>query len=94
MKNPYDATKKLFTESKSGRLKCTMTELDDHIRSTYSDPLRDKPLPPMEGLKHPSSPGSMFQLGSLKEKELDDFVRKSRAKSAPDGDGLSSVQIL
>ena len=87
MKNPYAATKKMFTESKSGRLKCTKTELDDHIRTTYSDPVRDKP--PMEGLKHPSSPGSMFQLGSLKEKELDDFVRKSRAKSAPGGDGVS-----
>ena len=89
LKNPYAAAKKLFTESKSGRLKCSKMELDNHIRNTYSDPLRDEPLPPMKGLKHPSSPGVKFQLGRLKEKELDDFVRKSRAKSAPGGDGVS-----
>ena len=89
MKNPYAATKKLFTESKSGRLNCSKLELDDHIRKTYSDPLRDEPLPHMEGLKHPTSPGVKFQLGDLKEKELDAFVRKSRAKSSPGGDGVS-----
>ena len=43
----------------------------------------------MEGLKHPTSPGVKFQLGDLKEKELDAFVRKSRAKSSPGGDGVS-----
>ena len=74
---------------KSGRLNCSKTELDDHIRKTYSDPLRDESLPPMDGLKHPSSPGIQFQLGKLKEKELHDFVRKSRAKSAPGGDEVS-----
>ena len=89
LKNPYAATKKLFTESKRGRLNCSKLELDDHIRKTYSDPLRDEPLPPMEGLKHPTSPGVKFQLGDFKEKELDAFVRKSRAKSSPGGDGVS-----
>ena len=89
IKNPYAATKKMFTESKSGKLKCTKEELDKHISDTYSDPQRDEPLPPMSGLKHPTAPGIKFQLGAIKEKEVDNFVRKTRAKSAPGGDGVS-----
>ena len=89
LKNPYGYTKKLFTEAKSGWLKCSKEELDYHIKGTYSDPLRDLPLPPMEGLKHPSVPGVNFQLGDFKKKELDDFVRKARAKNLPGGDGVS-----
>ena len=89
LKNPYAATKKMFTESKSGKLKCTKEELDKHICDTYSDPQRKEPLPPMNGLKYPTAPGVKFQLGDFKEKELDNFVRKTRAKSAPGGDGVS-----
>ena len=89
LKNPYAATKKMFTESKSGKLKCTKEELDKHISDTYSDPQREEPLPHMNGLKHPTAPGVKFQLGDFREKELDNFVRKTRAKSAPGGDGVS-----
>ena len=89
IKNPYAVTKKMFTESKSGKLKCTKEELDKHISDTYSDPQRDEPLPPMSGLKHPTAPGIKFQLGAIKEKEVDNFVRKTRAKSAPGGDRVS-----
>ena len=89
LKNPYEVTKKMFTESKSGKLKCSKEELDQHIRDTYSDPQREEPLPPIEGLKHPTAPGVKFQLGDFKEKELDNFVRKTRAKSAAGGDGVS-----
>ena len=70
-------------------LKCTKQELDTHIRETSSDLNRDEPLPPMNGLKHPTAPGVKFQLVDLKEKELDEFVRKTRAKSAPGGNGVS-----
>ena len=92
IKNPYAATKKMFTESKSGKLKCTKEELDKHISDTYSDPQRDEPLPPMSGLKHPTAPGIKFQLGAIKEKEVDNFVRKTRAKSAQSV--VQGVQIL
>ena len=37
LKNPYEAAKKMFTEAKSGTLKCTKLELDEHIKVTYSD---------------------------------------------------------
>lgn len=89
LKNPYEAAKKLFTEARSGKLKCTKEELDNHVKQTYSDPRRNEPLPDMRGLKYPSAPGVTFQLGPITEKEVDDFVKKARAKSAPGGDGVS-----
>ena len=89
LKDPHGATKKMFTEPRSGVLGCTKEELDNHLRQTYSDPRRDQPLPHMEGLKHPTEPGVRFQLGALREREVDDFVKKARAKSAPGGDGVS-----
>ena len=89
LKNPYEATKKLFAEARSGKLKYTKEDLDDHIQETYSDPKRNESLPFMEGLKHSTKPGVKFQLGDLRGKELDTFVKKARAKSAPGGDGVS-----
>ena len=83
LKNPYEAAKKLFTEGRSGKLKCTKEELDAHVRQTYSDPNRDEPLSDMRGLKRPTAPGVSYQLGPIREKEVDEFVRKARAKSAP-----------
>ena len=43
----------------------------------------------MRGLKRPTAPGVSYQLGPVREKEVDEFVRKARAKSAPEGDGVS-----
>ena len=89
LKNPYEFAKKLFTEARSGKLTCTKEELDSHIQETYSDPKRNEALPPMEGLKHPTRPGVKFQLDDFWEKEVDMFVKKAMAKSAPGSDGVS-----
>ena len=89
LKNPYEVTKKMFTEATSGTRKCTKQKLDDHIKETYSDTKRDEILPPMEGSKRPTKPGIKFDLGDIKKKEVDVFVKKARAKSAPGRDGLS-----
>lgn len=58
-------------------------KLDKRIQETYSDPKRNEPLPTMKGLKHPTKPGVKFQLGDIREKEVDMFVKKARGKSAP-----------
>ena len=89
LKIPYEAAKKLFTEARSRKLKCTKKELDAHVRQTYSDPNRDEPLSDMRSLKRPTALGVSYQLGSIREREVDEFVRKARAKSAPGGDGVS-----
>ena len=88
-KSPYDFAKKLFTEARNGKLACTKEQFVDHIKQTYSDPKRDDELPHMEGLKHPTKPGIQFKLSDITNKEVDQFVPKARAKSAPGSDGVS-----
>ena len=89
LKNPYEEAKKLFTQPRSGKLNCTKEELDAHVRQTYSDPKRNETLPDMRDLERPTAPGVSYQLGPVTEKEMDEFVGKARAKSAPGGDGVS-----
>ena len=88
LKNPYAEAKKLFVEQKSGVLKCTKEELDEHVKKTYSDAKRHDVLPPMEKLAVLPEPKFKFVMGDLK-KEVDDMVTKARAKSAPGGNGVS-----
>ena len=87
--DPYKFARALFVESRSGKLQCDKTELEDHIKQTYRDEHRRDELPPMPGLKKPSHPGVPFDLGNFKESEFNNFIKKARAKSAPGGDGVS-----
>ena len=89
LKDPYGSVKKMFAELRSGELSCSKEELDDHVRSTYSDPRRDDPIPHIEGLKRPSPPGVPFNMERITLQEVNEFVRKARAKSAPGRDGIS-----
>ena len=43
----------------------------------------------MNKLIPPPEPKTSFRLGTLTKKEVDDRVRKARAKSSPGGDGVS-----
>ena len=89
IKNPYKAVKKMFVEPRNGSLQCTKEELDEHVRKTYSDPRREEEMPHINGLKYPSRPGVEFDLSPLKDYEVDTFIKKARAGSAPGGDGIS-----
>ena len=88
VKNPYKFAKGIFIESKSGNLECTKEELENHLRCTYSDPTREVEMPEIHGTRRPAEPGIPFNLGDIKKKEVDDFVKKSGAKSAPGNDGV------
>ena len=88
--DPYKFAKSLFTESKTGKMECTKEELEKHLADTYNDPRREEELEqPTGGLQRPTQPGVSFDLSDLKKKEVDDFIRKARAKSAPGNDGIS-----
>ena len=88
-KNPYAFAKKLFTEARSGTLDVPQEELQDHLRKTYSDPLKETPLSEIAGLPVLEAPGTPFNLGGVRSKEVGDFVRKARAASAPGINGIS-----
>ena len=89
IKDPYGEAKKLFTEPRSGKLNCSKEELDLHVKQTYSDPLRNQPLPELESLKRPASPNVSFNVGPIEKWEVDQSMKKARAKSSPGGDDVS-----
>ena len=88
-KNPYAFAKKLFSEAKSGKLDIPKEELEAHLDRTYSDPLRGNKLPPMDGLPQPEEPNEPFREGGYRLSEIQDFVKKARAGSAPGVNGIS-----
>ena len=89
LKNPFGFTKSLFEQSKSGTLKASQEELEEHLRKTYSDPRQDDPLPEVDGLIRPDAPLQEFDLSDLKWSEVRECAQKARAKSAPGVNGLS-----
>ena len=87
--NPYAFAKKLFTDKKSGKLDVPQEELESHLKRTYSDELRHVPIPPINDLPILHEPEITFKTGNLKLREVQDFVRKARAGSAPGINGIS-----
>ena len=88
VKNPYKFAKGLFEEGKSGKLNCTKEELEESLRTTYSDPARKIPMEHMPGIPRPTQPGVKFKLGDYTLEEVKNFVKKARAKSSPGQDGV------
>ena len=87
--NPYAFAKKLFVESKSGKLDVPKEELENHLKMTYSDDLNSIPIPPLRDLPKPQDPTVMFDDSGIKLKEVRDFIHKARAGSAPGLNGIS-----
>ena len=86
--DPFAFTKALFNPVKSGELKATRDELQNHLRNTYSDNMRNLPLPPMEALVRPTSPGENFDTHPPRLSEVERFVKKARAGSSPGPNGV------
>ena len=66
--NPYAFAKKLFVESKSGKLDVPKEELKNHLKITYSDDLNGIPIPPLRDLPKPQDPTVMFDDSGIKLK--------------------------
>ena len=81
--------KKLFVESKSGKLDVPKEELENHLRMTYSDDLNGIPIPPLRDLLKLQDPTIMFDDSGIKQKEVRDFVHKASAGSILGSNGVS-----
>ena len=80
--NPYAFAKKLFMESKSGKLDVPKEELENYLRMAYSDDLNGIPISPLRDLPNPRDSTVMFDDSRIKLKKVHDFVHKARAGSA------------
>ena len=81
--NPYQFTKKLFEQSKSGQLVISQQNPEDHLASTYSDLKQGTPLPDIAGLIKHIEPGVKFDRAKPRLGEVERFIKKARSCSAP-----------
>ena len=79
---------KLFVESKSGKLDEPKEELENHLRMTYSEDWNCTPISPLRDLPKPEDPTLMFSDSRIKLSEVQDFVHKACAGSAPGMNGI------
>ena len=68
--NPYTFEKKLFVESKSGKLNVPKEELENHLKMTYSDDLNGIPIPSLIDLPKPQDPTVMFEISSIRPAQV------------------------
>ena len=87
--NPYAFAKKLFMESKSGKLDVPKEELENHLKMTYSDDLNGISIPPLRDLPKLQDPTVMFNDSGIKLKEIRDFFHKTGSSSALGLNGIS-----
>ncbi|XP_059199347.1 uncharacterized protein LOC131979398 [Centropristis striata] len=86
--NPFKLTKQLLGQKRSGRLTCSKDTINDHLKATYSDPIREQPLDPCDALTIPPEPTLEFNLKEPCPSEVEDVVRRARSSSAPGPSGV------
>ena len=73
-RNPSGFTKSLFQQAKSGRLAASKEEVEAHLQAVYSDPRKEEPLDPIEGITCPSEPGEEFNMKPMSFREISEVV--------------------
>ena len=87
-KDPFRYAKNLFQQPRSGKLEVNKEELEAHLKKTYADPNKDEPLAGIEGVDVASAPRKPFNTNPPTLFEVEQALKKSRAKSAPGPNGV------
>lgn len=87
--NPFKFTKELLGQKRSSKLVCSQEEIDQHLKETYSGPVREQELGECSTLKDPPGPSEQFNMSELQLKEVREVVGKARASSVPGPSGTS-----
>ncbi len=86
--NPFKLTKQLLGQKRAGRLTCSKDAINDHLKATYSDSIREQLLGPCDVLITPPEPSSDFDLKELRLREVEELVRRARSSSEPGPSGV------
>ena len=88
VKNPFQFTKKLLGQERSGSLERQKTEVEEYLKDTHSDPDREEDLGHCPKIIPLEEPGLSFNCKEPSWKEVKEVVRKARGKSAPGPSGI------
>ena len=86
--DPFKFIKGLFDSAKSGTLNVRKEDLEEHLKSTYSDSLCKEELGSMSGLINPTGPSVPFNLSEPKLSEVEKYLKKARTASSPGPSGV------
>ena len=87
--NPFNFTRKLLGDRRSGQLVCSAEEVNCYLSKTLSDPAKEKELGQNKCLITPAPPTSDFDLREPAWKEIQEVVRAARSASAPGPSGVT-----
>ena len=86
--NPYQFSKKLFENERSGCLSTSMQDIEKHLESVHADPLRNEPLRDCQRILPVDTPETPFDSREPTFTEIKEVVKKSRSCSAPGPNGI------
>ncbi|XP_078583820.1 uncharacterized protein LOC144866333 [Branchiostoma floridae x Branchiostoma japonicum] len=88
IKNPFKFTRALLGEKKSGSLTSSKEDVEEFLRQSHNDPLRNEPLDPSGKVGKAEEPKKQLNTDEPSWKEVNDVVKKARAGSAPGPSGI------
>ncbi len=87
-RNPFRYARGLLEEKTSGILDVSKEELQEYIRTQYSDPVRKKNLDSPGYVPRPSEPSVLFDVSPPKFSEVRQVIQRVRSASAPGPTGI------
>ena len=88
IKNPFNFTKGLLGQQRSGRLHCPKEEVEAYLQETHSDEQRDEELGPYPRALDVEPPKKLMEVKEPTWREVTEVVRKARSGSAPGPNGI------
>lgn len=76
-KNPFKYMSKLLGNKRSGELRATKEEVDEHLCQVHSDPRREDSLEEMERLIKPAEPTFPLKVEEPSWQEVNNFLKKA-----------------
>ncbi|KAK0139944.1 hypothetical protein N1851_023144 [Merluccius polli] len=77
-KDPFKYMSKLLGDKRSGELKATKEQVEEHLHQVHSDPRREDSLKEMEKLIKPADPTIPFGAEEPNWQEVNNFLKKAR----------------
>jgi hypothetical protein len=86
--NPYKFSKRLLDKERSGKLESSMEDIENYLKETHSDPMRDQPLGDCPRVEPVPEPTNALDSSEPTLREVQEVVKKARSGSAPGPNGI------